>query len=1537
MPPAALNKLVALQRTRLAELKSIHRRLMARPLASLEVDLIQPGIDALATVFAAVRQTHEEIAVRPDALNDPYMIEDEIEEIREAYDEAFRAFVALRRQLVQSEASTPTRESSHPQGFGLDPSFSELPKMSLPKFSGDEEDWENFFDSFRSMVHEAPRLDDTAKLRYLKSCLVGEAAGWIKDVSTSTANYASTWEALKARYYNPMLLLFKKLQALLDLPRLKRESIAELRSLLDRMQCIVRSLKNAGWPVENWDSILYFLLVTRLDVDTRKSWNAELISMEGLITASGSESGRRGAPGPCFMPTFAELVGFLEKRARVRCSACKGKHHTLIHTPSRVGMQKPASRAVAGGSGINGTGAPVSLHAATSSDSVRSILLATARVWVAGTKGKGTWARALLDQGSEVSFVSERITQLLGLSKRRTYVPLSGLGAVDAGTARSGVRVTIRSAVDTTFQVEVDALVLPKLTSLLPSINYTSRVGGDLFKDIPLADPEFVVSKRIDVILGADVYGQLLRPGIRRFSTSQLVAQDTALGWIISGPVDGGAARRAEATATTSSSLVLHCSAQEELNHILQRFWELEEVLDAPKRLKPEEEKCELIFQETHRRDWRGRYVVRLPLRQELPPVVEETRRMALSSLACLHRRFARDSRLAQAYRDFMRVYEELGHMSRVPRSEVLRREAWYLPHHAVVQQDESRWKLRVVFDASRRTRDGHSLNSFLLTGPPLQSDLSLILLNWRRYRVAFTADIVKMFRQIRVVPEHQDYQRIIWSPDAASEPVEFRLNTVTYGTACAPYLAIRTLSQLVRDEGSRYPLGSRCLESETYVDDTFAGADDIPTAVRKRDELIKLLDSAGIQLDKWAANSIEVLPDSARPGVEKHIEGNQTVKTLGVRWVPEQDEFRFDAASVADLAAAHTKRSVLSNIARLFDPLGWLSPVTVVAKILMQDMWLLKCDWDSPLPSELRERWYQYCQGLVTLPSLSVGRWLGGTSNSYYQIHGFSDASSRAYAAVVYLRIDNGDGKCQVSLLASKSKVAPVKTVSIPNLELCGAALLVRLIRHLTSLDFLQKRPIFAWSDSQIVLTWLRKHPCHWKTFVANRVSLIQTQLPSASWSHVPSKENPADLASRGVAPEELAKSALWWHGPSWLAGPSVQWPRSIETSTICAARTPPMPPWGSGFNIGLPDVAGMGLRQESVDQISYSSLYALPKAKPQLAHQLMGELPVDRVVGSRAFANSGLDYAGPVKVRMSKGRGNRSGKGYIALFVCFATRAIHLELVSDLSSESFLCAYRRFVGRRGICRNLYSDNATNFQGADKELKAMFRRASDFYHRVASLLANDGTSWTFIPPNAPHYGGLWEAGVKSVKHHLKRVVGEHTLTFEELSTVLVEIEACLNSRPLGPLSSPRGLLVGQLYGGLQPVSRLPTWASSWPGVANCLQPAVRLLTWASSRSVVPYLRNLSPGSPRGLVANYLRPVTRLPTRDKVLARPAIVRRAGNPPSLAIPRHCQQCKAPFNKIGLFLSIEHNTLSNRPIFTVIPSEATSNITITEVTK
>lgn len=170
------------------------------------------------------------------------------------------------------------------------------------------------------------------------------------------------------------------------------------------------------------------------------------------------------------------------------------------------------------------------------------------------------------------------------------------------------------------------------------------------------------------------------------------------------------------------------------------------------------------------------------------------------------------------------------------------------------------------------------------------------------------------------------------------------------------------------------------------------------------------------------------------------------------------------------------------------------------------------------------------------------------------------------------------------------------------------------------------------------------------------------------------------------------------------------------------------------------------------------------------RLVHQLMGDLPADRVRPSCPFFVSGLDYAGLIQVRAKSGKGIRSTKGHICLFVCFSTRAVHLELVSDLTTDKFLLAFKRFVGRRS---RLHSDNATTFHGADNELVAMFQSSSQFYKNVAGALAHDGTEWRFIPPNAPHYGKLWEAGVRSTKHHLKKLI-EHTLTVKELSTVLV-------------------------------------------------------------------------------------------------------------------------------------------------------------------
>ncbi|XP_076278391.1 uncharacterized protein LOC143208143 [Lasioglossum baleicum] len=230
----------------------------------------------------------------------------------------------------------------------------------------------------------------------------------------------------------------------------------------------------------------------------------------------------------------------------------------------------------------------------------------------------------------------------------------------------------------------------------------------------------------------------------------------------------------------------------------------------------------------------------------------------------------------------------------------------------------------------------------------------------------------------------------------------------------------------------------------------------------------------------------------------------------------------------------------------------------------------------------------------------------------------------------------------------------------------------------------------------------------------------------------------------------------------------------------------------------------------------------------KGQTAQPRMGNLPLARVTPSRPFSRSGIDYAGPIHLRSGRGRGQRNSKGYIAVFICLATKAVHLEAVSDGSTETFLAALRRFVSRRGRCLELYSDCGRNFIGANHEQRTLLRQSVQQGGGPFAAASTEGISWKFNPPSAPHFGGIWEAAVKSVKHHIRRVIGEQRLSFEELATLLTGIEACLNSRPLQPLSddpedpaalTPGHFLIGEPLLAIPepnldelPVSRLSRW-----------------------------------------------------------------------------------------------------------------------------
>ncbi|XP_024889273.1 uncharacterized protein LOC112465780 [Temnothorax curvispinosus] len=464
--------------------------------------------------------------------------------------------------------------------------------------------------------------------------------------------------------------------------------------------------------------------------------------------------------------------------------------------------------------------------------------------------------------------------------------------------------------------------------------------------------------------------------------------------------------------------------------------------------------------------------------------------------------RFARDAALHAAYMDFMKQYAELGHMTPIHANDLNGIRVCYLLHHGVMRATSSTTKLRVVFNGSATVSTGDSLNQHLMVGLNLLLALTDVLTRWRRHRFVFATDIEKMYRQIDVHQEDVDLLRILWRFDPREPMQEYWLTTVTYGLACSPHQAIRTMHQLAKDERHRFPEGAGILEEDTYMDDVISGAKTLAAALEKRRQLEQICMAGGFPLKKWSANDEALLEDvPVEDRLLKESRGWQPGEshlTLGLRWHPHEDQFSYTTQLIR--TETFTKRTVLSLTARLFDPLGWLAPVTVRAKILFQSTWLLGIDWDEPLPEEDARNWREFQSDLPSLEAIRVPRWLAsGAEDCRLELHGFADASERAYAAVVYLRIESGDGKVEVRLLEAKTKVAPLKQVTLLRMELSAAALLVRIAEHAQRILEAKDVPSHLWSDAKVVLGWIRGHPSSWKTYVANRVSEIQTTLPDA------------------------------------------------------------------------------------------------------------------------------------------------------------------------------------------------------------------------------------------------------------------------------------------------------------------------------------------------------------------------------------------------------------------------------------------------------
>ncbi|GFW06782.1 integrase catalytic domain-containing protein [Trichonephila clavipes] len=469
------------------------------------------------------------------------------------------------------------------------------------------------------------------------------------------------------------------------------------------------------------------------------------------------------------------------------------------------------------------------------------------------TLGSCIQARAVLDSGSMSNIVTLDFANKLEASQNRINIPISSLGG-NKTTVKSKLNATIING-NSSFSTTLDFLVVSKITDFLP----VSQINLNNLK-IPqeLADPNFGVPGKVDLLIGAEAFFDIIKEGIIRTTDNALVFRSSVFRYIATG-------------TTHSYKQNQYCGFVSEMQNIddnLQKFWEIETINEVQKPLSKEEEYCENHYQMTHTRNEAGRYVVQMPVKD----------------IQCL----------GHSKGNFAAIHThlDLEHMEKVEEhfdETFANNICYYLPHHGVFRPDKTTTKLKVVFNGSASTTSGLSLNDLLLKGE-VKEDIFEIMIRLSAHKYAFTTEIRMMLRQILNDPAQRDLLRIIWKTGAIEEPVIYRLKTVTYGTSSAPFLAVRTLKQLAMDEASRFPFASKVALQDVYMDDIVSGAQDLDTARQLQCQLQNMLETCGMKLRKWNSNSKELLNSSSDQEHSFSTNAESAIKTLGISWKPTGD-----------------------------------------------------------------------------------------------------------------------------------------------------------------------------------------------------------------------------------------------------------------------------------------------------------------------------------------------------------------------------------------------------------------------------------------------------------------------------------------------------------------------------------------------------------------------------------------------------------------------------------------------------------------------
>ena len=1140
--------------------------------------------------------------------------------------------------------------------------------------------------------------------------------------------------------------------------------------------------------------------------------------------------------------------------------------------------------------------------------------------------------------------------------------------------------------------LKLSALVVPFICNPLTAqpINHSKQTYDHLI-GLELADSaESSDVLDVDILIGSDSYWDLVTGQVVRGDGGP-TAIHTKVGWILSGPADQLGVSVNLAVVSTHTLRIDACPEMEPaLDDSLKRFWDLESLGIVKEETPMYEKFVQKIRFDGHK------YEVCLPWREYHPPLPDH-RDLCRKRLMSLLKRLRQTPQLLTEYSTIIQDQLERGIIEVVPQpSNLTNDQIHYLPHHGVVRQDKATSKLRIVYDASAKST-GPSLNECLYTGPKFGQSIFDILLRFRLQQVALTGDIEKAFLMLSMYEGDRDSLRFLWvdNPHAERpEIVTLRFTRAVFGVSSSPFLLNATIKHHMETYRKVDAHFVDKFLSSIYVDDLVTGTSDEESAYELYLKSSQRLAVGGFRLRKFVTNSEELRhriqlnetksrdggtqPSSLVPegpvedggGDPTHAEEDQSYaktslgnkvdeeqgihKILGIEWNVNRDSFQFDIGGVATAmeGSEATKRSVVRATARFFDPLGIVSPVTILFKMFAQQLCEAKASWDEPLTGNLRKQWEYLLSILRDAKPVVVPRCLYSTTSQHTQpatLVGFCDASSKAYAAVVYLRFESEAHQFNVKFVAAKTRVAPVGSMTIPRLELLSALLLSRLISsvHAALASEIQLTNPLCFSDSKVALYWIRGINHEWKQFVENRANTIRQMVAPQYWRHCPGKENPADIPSRGMSASDLADTPLWLHGPDWLY--SVEEPAEeltplsvpdecrremkredavhslitlLDDHTPCLSQIIDPKRYSTTYRLfritelvfkfirclrsrGSVTAVDTPTTTRSMSDLDRAKLYWIKDCQSSLqddkrftlwkrqldlftdesgiwrcggrmsksclslaaqnpiildkthyltrlivtdAHlrvihngvketltELRSEywlvkgrqfirklihncvvckkhegnhcrgnppppLPEHRVRQSRPFQTTGVDFAGPLHVRVPNGDAAGTSKVWLCLYTCCTTRAVHLDLVEDMTTTTFLRCFRRFVARRGVPSRVISDNAKTFKSASRTIECITKgpEVEKYFNRLH-------VEWKFNLEKAPWWGGIFERMVKSAKRCLKKSIGKSCLSHDELLTLVTEIEAVLNSRPLTYVSSedveepltPSHLLVG--------------------------------------------------------------------------------------------------------------------------------------------